>query len=76
MERFKNIVQQIPENGKLIIFVDALNQLSSSHKSHSLNWLPENLSENVKIIISALAGEVLDSINTKKRRARKSRRTK
>ena len=66
MECFKNIVQQIPENGKLIIFVDALNQLSSSHKSHSLNWLPENLSENVKIIISALAGEVLDSINTKK----------
>lgn len=66
MECFKNIVQQIPENGKLIIFVDALNQLSFSHKSHSLNWLPENLSENVKIIISALAGEVLDSINTKK----------
>ena len=51
---------------KLIIFIDALNQLSLSHKSHSLNWLPENLSENVKIIISALPGEVLASIEAKK----------
>jgi len=66
MECFKSIVQQIPEKGKLIIFIDALNQLSSSHKSHSLNWLPENLSENVKIIVSALPGEVLASIETKK----------
>ena len=66
MECFKSIVKQIPEKGKLIIFIDALNQLSSSHKSHSLNWLPEILSENVKIIISALPGEVLASIEDKK----------
>ena len=66
MECFKSIVKQIPEKGKLIIFIDALNQLSSSHKSHTLNWLPEILSENVKIIISALPGEVLASIEDKK----------
>ena len=66
MECFKSLVKQIPEKGKLIIFIDALNQLSSSHKSHSLNWLPEILSENVKIIISALPGEVLASIEDKK----------
>lgn len=65
IECFKSLVQQIPEEGKLIIFIDALNQLSLSHKSHSLNWLPENLSENVKVIISALPGEVLASIEAK-----------
>jgi hypothetical protein len=66
MDCFKAIIQQIPEQGELIIFIDALNQLSLSHKSHSLNWLPDNLSENVKIIISALPGKVLTSIEDKK----------
>jgi WD40 repeat protein len=38
----------------LIIFIDALDQLSSDYASLSLDWLPQELPENVRMVISAL----------------------
>jgi WD40 repeat protein len=39
---------------KLIIFIDALDQLSSDAASLSLDWLPQELPEHVRMVISAL----------------------
>jgi len=38
----------------VILFLDALDQLSDSDNARSLSWLPNDLPENTKIIVSAL----------------------
>ncbi len=38
----------------LLIFLDALDQLSRAESAHNLNWLPSELPPNVKIIVSTL----------------------
>ena len=40
--------------GMVVIFLDALNQLSASDGAYSLDWLPAKISKNVKIIVSTL----------------------
>lgn len=49
----------------LIIFIDALDQLSNSYSAHNLNWLPHHLPENVKIIVSTLPGNTYNSLKNK-----------
>ena len=61
-ECFSNLLSKAAENGRVILFIDALNQLSSSRNSHQLDWLPSQLPDNVRIVVSALPGEVMDSI--------------
>ena len=41
----------------LILFLDALDQLSASDNAHALNWLPSELPANVKIVVSVLERE-------------------
>ena len=62
---FKSFLLKVKEH--TIILIDALNQLDDRIGSHDLNWLPDQIPENIKIIVSTLSGktkEVLEK-NTK-----------
>ena len=39
----------------LVIFLDALDQLSETNNAKNLNWLPKELPENVKLIVSTIS---------------------
>lgn len=41
----------------LLIFLDALDQLSNTENAYNLNWLPLELPENVWMVVSILEGE-------------------
>lgn len=41
---------------KIVIVIDAVNQLQDFYEAHHLHWLPEGLPQNVKIIVSTLPG--------------------
>lgn len=43
---------------KLILIIDALNQLDNTNRSHALEWLPEEIPPNVRLIVSTLEGDV------------------
>ena len=43
----------------LILFLDALDQLTSAHNAHSLAWLPEKLPEFVRLVVTTRPGEFL-----------------
>lgn len=47
---------------KLVLVLDALNQLDNTNHSHTLDWLPDKLPTNVRIIISTLEGDVYDTL--------------
>ena len=61
---FKEVLASVPRDKRLVLFLDSLDQLSSSNNAHSLHWLPLQLPENVKLIVSTLAAEhgILDTI--------------
>jgi WD40 repeat protein len=56
-ERFREFLGMIPGDRRLLLFLDALDQLSGSDNAHSLNWLPSALPANVKIVFSMLEQE-------------------
>jgi len=53
----KRIGEKLP-NERLVLILDALNQLEESYQSHSLDWLPETLPNNVRLVVSTLSGMI------------------
>jgi len=47
---------------RLILVIDALDQLDPSSESYQLDWLPMNLPRNVRVIVSTLPGKTLDNL--------------
>ena len=53
---FKKLLENATPETPLFIFLDSLDQLSSTNSAHSLSWMPVSLPKNVKIIVSTLTG--------------------
>ena len=49
----------------LILFLDALDQLSDTDHARNLSWLPAELPEHVRLIVSTLPGECLSVLEKK-----------
>ncbi|XP_047125381.1 TPR repeat-containing protein DDB_G0287407 isoform X1 [Hydra vulgaris] len=45
-----------PLTDPVIIFIDAVNQMDEDKQQYLNRWLPENLSENVRVVISTIEG--------------------
>ncbi|HUS11312.1 MAG TPA: AAA family ATPase [Pyrinomonadaceae bacterium] len=57
---FPKFLESAAANGKLLLIVDALDQLDESSLHHSVEWLPDRLPHGLKIIVSTLEGKCLD----------------
>jgi hypothetical protein len=54
-------VGSLKDKGKrLILIIDALNQLDNTNHAHSLEWLPADLPTNVRLVVSTLEGDIFD----------------
>ena len=69
---YKELVEVFPrclgfatEDKPLIVFIDAVNQLSDSNNARNLTWLPADLPENVRIIVSTIPGECRNALEEK-----------
>ncbi len=60
----KRLALATPEK-PLILFIDALDQLSDVNNARNLNWLPYDLPKNVKLIVSTLPGECYEALKRK-----------
>lgn len=54
VQHFKKLITFATAERPLNIVLDSLDQLSGADGGHSLAWLPTNLPENVKLIVSAI----------------------
>lgn len=66
---YEELVQDFPEKLKLasddqplLLFIDALDQLSTSYNAHTLAWLPMKLPRNVHIVLTTRPGVVFNCI--------------
>jgi len=51
------------QKGRVLLILDALNQLEDKQGAQELTWLPMEFPENVQVILSTLPGKTLDSLN-------------
>jgi WD40 repeat protein len=56
---FRSFLSKIPSQEKLILFIDALDQLSDTDHARNLTWLPSELPRNIRVIVSTLPGKCL-----------------
>ncbi len=54
---FEHFLGLLPEGRRLVILLDALDQLSPESNAHALHWLPRELPANVRIVASAVEDE-------------------
>lgn len=60
---FKRLIQRLAQSSlKLIIAIDAVDQLPADDPALEFEWLPKELPTNVRLIISTLEGDVLTSL--------------
>jgi telomerase protein component 1 len=61
-EAFPQFLEQAATRGKVVLLLDALNQLDETHHAHTLNWLPQALPHELRLIVSTQEGDCLDAL--------------
>jgi len=59
---FLSLLDKSTKNKKILFIIDAVNQFEKTDDAHRMNWLPEKLPVNVKIVVSTLSGDALDAL--------------
>ncbi|MEN6290995.1 MAG: AAA family ATPase, partial [Methanobacterium sp.] len=65
VQDFKERLNFATNEKPLIIYIDALDQLSDSENAHNLTWIPSELPENVCVVLSTLKRPFKDSIENR-----------
>ena len=63
--RFWQFCQRAAEAGRVVVVIDALNQLDETYRSHDLDWLPGLLLPGLRLIFSSLDGGTLEAARRK-----------
>ena len=53
--RFRDFVARVPADRRVVILIDALNQLDEADNAHLMYWLPREFPPHVKVILSCVA---------------------
>jgi nephrocystin-3 len=53
---FRAMLASVPVETRLVLVLDALNQLETGEGAHDLHWLPERVLPHVRVVASCLAG--------------------
>jgi WD40 repeat protein len=59
---FRGRLATVGAQRPLVVFLDALDQLSAAHGARALNWLPLDLPATVHFVVSAADGAVLETL--------------
>ncbi|MCX6055280.1 MAG: DUF4062 domain-containing protein [Chloroflexi bacterium] len=59
---FANLLDRVSVRGRVVLILDALNQLEDRDGAPDLVWLPAHLPVNVRVLLSTLPGRSLDEI--------------
>ncbi len=59
---FPELLEKASEDRRALLIIDAVNQFEKTDNPQSMTWLPQALPENMRVVVSTLAGEALDSL--------------
>jgi tetratricopeptide (TPR) repeat protein len=61
-DAFANWLHMAAAKGKIVLILDALNQLEDKDNAPDLVWLPPFIPENIRLVVSTLPGRPLDNL--------------
>ena len=64
--RLPMLLEQAGGTRRAVLIIDALDQMDSTDGAHTLRWLPRQLPENVRIVVSSLGHPVLDALRLRR----------
>jgi len=70
-ERFAEILRESADRTRLVLIIDALNQLDDKNNAHGMAWIPHDLPADVRVIVSSLPHPALDSLHSRENGVRK-----
>ncbi len=59
---FANSLHMAATRGRIILILDALDQLEDRDEAHELPWLPREIPPNIRIVLSTTPGRPLDTL--------------
>ncbi len=59
---FPNWLYMVAARGRMVLIIDGLNQLEDRDGALDLVWLPPNIPDNIRLILSTLPGRPLDEL--------------
>ena len=62
MAAFRNWLSMAAARGRVVLVIDALNQLEDRNGAPDLVWLPPKIPENIRLVVSTLPGRPLDAV--------------
>lgn len=65
---FPDFLRQACAQKRVVILLDAVNQLDPASHSAGLHWLPDELPDNARVILSALDGPALEELRRRPRK--------
>jgi hypothetical protein len=63
---FSGVLTRAGEQRRVVLVIDAVNQLDPANQAHTLRWLPEELPSGVRVIVSVLPGPVFDAFDARR----------
>lgn len=64
-EAFRRCLAEVAARKRVILLVDALDQLESTTRAQRLTWLPEVFPENVRLIATGIPGPATDALGNR-----------
>lgn len=59
---FADLLERVARDKRVVLIIDAVNQLDGAYDAPSARWLPGDLPEGVKVVLSTLAGPTLEAL--------------
>jgi hypothetical protein len=63
---FPAVLTSAQERHRVVLVIDAVNQLDPSNQSHSMRWLPEELPPRARVIMSVLPGPAFNALQNRR----------
>jgi hypothetical protein len=64
-DAFPDFLEKAGDAKRVLLLIDAVNQLDPTHNARSMTWLPDRLPENVRVVLSALPGPALEALDAR-----------
>jgi telomerase protein component 1 len=74
LQKFPDLLKQAAASRRVVLLLDALNQLDAADNAHAMYWLPYDLPPHVRVIVSSLEHPALHALHRRgKERVREAK---
>jgi hypothetical protein len=64
---FESLLETAAAGRRVVLLIDAIDQLEDIHHAHDMSWLPETLPADARVILSALEGRALQALRSRRK---------